>query len=190
MGGLTDDMTRLRDEIDVLHRTRDACISHVKQTVMDLKTQTAALRSDFRRTHTAMAQKAREDRLAIVSGLKSYVAGLATDVNAMRTSFRNAHSEMARTSREKRTAFISNLKQAVSNLRQETQDLRYKFTSDIAGARRAWFGASAAPETPEHKTKSKGHKAKDKESPTDKPNGKHDDKPNGKHKEKAHKQGE
>jgi len=65
-------------------------------------------------------------------------------VAAMQAGFRKSHAEMARRTRASRRAFISSLKPIVTAIRQRIADLRTEFAKDIAGAHRAWFGATPA----------------------------------------------
>jgi len=58
-------------------------------------------------------------------------------VAAMQAGFRDAHAEAARRVRAALADFVSGLKTTVAALRSE-------FAFDLAGARRAWFGASPA----------------------------------------------
>jgi len=82
MGPLTNDMTRLRDDIDALHNNRETFIT-------DLMHNVAAMQSGFRNDHAEMARKGQDDREAFVSNLRSNVV-------EMQSNFRNDHAEMAR----------------------------------------------------------------------------------------------
>jgi len=57
MGNLTDDMTRLRGEVDVLRGVRGALMNDLTRGARDLTTAVAAMRADFTSAHTAMAKK-------------------------------------------------------------------------------------------------------------------------------------
>ncbi len=67
---------------------------------------------------------------------ETFLKNLRYVVNGMQTGFRLAHADMARKTKAERSAFASRLKKKVSGMRKE-------FTSDIAGAHRAWFGKEA-----------------------------------------------
>ena len=121
MGLLTDDMTRLRGEVDALRSSREAFIE-------DMKTDVSHMQSDFRNDHAEMAGKLRDD-------LGTFVSELEANVSEMKAGFNNDHAEMARKLRDDLGTFVS-------ELRQETTGLRGEFAADIAGARRAWFGPS------------------------------------------------
>jgi len=70
MGNLTDDMTRLRGEVDALRGARGALMQELAATV-------SAMQSDFAAAHTAMAKKTRRERV-------SYVARINKQVGRMR----------------------------------------------------------------------------------------------------------
>jgi len=70
MGNLTDDMTRLRGEVDALRGARGALMQELAATV-------SAMQSDFAAAHTAMAKKTRRVRV-------SYVARINKQVGRMR----------------------------------------------------------------------------------------------------------
>ena len=70
MGNLTDDMTRLRGEVDALRSERGAQIRDRVATV-------STLLADFTADHTAMAKKSRKER-------ESYVANIKKQVGRMR----------------------------------------------------------------------------------------------------------
>jgi len=70
MGNLTDDMTRLRGEVDALRGARGALMQELAATV-------SAMQSDFAAAHTAMAKKTRRERV-------SYVARINKRVGRMR----------------------------------------------------------------------------------------------------------
>ena len=70
MGNLTDDMTRLRGEVDALRGARGALMQELAATV-------SAMQSGFAAAHTAMAKKTRRERV-------SYVARINKQVGRMR----------------------------------------------------------------------------------------------------------
>lgn len=122
MGRLTDDMTRLCNEIEALHSTRESFIHDLTHSVTEMQ-------DNFRNARTEMAEKTRAERLAFVSELKETMA-------EMQNNFRNAHDEMARELRAELASLRSDLEKTVSGMRQE-------FAEDIQGARQAWFGKNA-----------------------------------------------
>ncbi|MFH2218410.1 MAG: helix-hairpin-helix domain-containing protein [Pseudomonadota bacterium] len=152
MGRLTDDMTRLRGEVDALRNMRGAFIDDLKADVTDMQ-------SGFRNNHAEMARGLRGDLVTFVSGLENsvaemkagfnedhaemarnlkdalgtFVSGLKGDVSAMKAGFNEDHAEMARNLRDALGTFVSGLKDTVGGMRKEVAD-------DIAGARQAWSG--------------------------------------------------
>ena len=139
MGPLTNDMTRLRDDIDALHNNRETFIN-------DLKHNVAEMQSNFRNDRAEMARK-------LIGDLGTFVSGLKADVSGMKQGFRNDHAEMARKLRNDLGTFASDLNKTVSSLRQE-------FASDIAGAHQAWFGQAPRERTTREKAQPEEVKAK------------------------------
>lgn len=76
-------------------------------------------------------------RETLIKDLIHGARDLQKSVAEMQASFRQAHAEMARKTGAERTAFISGLKQTVLGLRTD-------FATELAGARKAWFGPSPA----------------------------------------------
>ena len=66
MGNLTDDMTRLRGEVDALRGTRGVMLQ-------ELTTAVATMRADFTSAHTAMARKTGKARASYVARVKKQV---------------------------------------------------------------------------------------------------------------------
>ncbi len=93
MGNMTDDMTRLRGEVDGLRAARAAMMHDLAQGAKNLAVEVSAMRADFAGSHAAMAKKARKGREAFVSGVRKRVTRM-----------------------------------------------RKEFSSDLAGAHRAWCG--------------------------------------------------
>jgi argininosuccinate lyase len=84
MGRLTDEMTRLRDEIVALRRARQGF-------VRDLSNHVAGLKTSFRRAHHEMGRKTRAERRAGVAHLKKTVSArrqaLAADLEGARRAW-------------------------------------------------------------------------------------------------------
>ena len=80
MGNMTNDMTRLRGEVDGLRAARVALMHDLAQGAKNLGVEVAAMRADFTGAHAAMAKKARKGREAFVSGTRKRV-------NRMRREF-------------------------------------------------------------------------------------------------------
>ncbi|WP_295438076.1 hypothetical protein [uncultured Thiodictyon sp.] len=84
MGRFTEDMGRLRDEIESERMARQTLIADTRQEVTDaahafisnLKSSVETLQTNFRETHADMAQAARADRNAFLAQLGGTVADL------------------------------------------------------------------------------------------------------------------
>ncbi len=77
MGKLTDDMTRLRGEVDALRSDRGALMQDLARGAKDLATEVSAMQASFAKAHTAMAKKTKRE-------LRSFVAGIEKKVGRMR----------------------------------------------------------------------------------------------------------
>ena len=154
MGPLTNDMTRLRDEIDALHNTREAFINDLKHDVTEMQ-------SGFRNAHAEMASETKNDLFAFTSNLKA-------NVSKMKQGFRNDHAEMARKLMNDLGTFVSNLNETVANLRQE-------FEADIQGAHRAWFGQAPREHTTKKETERKSREEEARRLEEEAPEGEHEE---------------
>jgi len=74
MGNLTDDMTRLCEEVGALRSARGALMQDLARGTNELAISVLAMRADFGAAHAAMAKEARENRAAFVSGNRRKVA--------------------------------------------------------------------------------------------------------------------
>jgi len=119
MGPLTNDMTRLRDDIDALHNNREIFIN-------DLKHDVAEMQSNFRNDRAEMARK-------LIGDLGAFVSGLKADVSDMQQGFRNDHAEMAR-------KLIGDLGTFVSGLKADVSDMQQGFRNDRAEMARKLIG--------------------------------------------------
>jgi len=149
MGRLTDDMTRLSDEIATLDRTRETCLEGIKDTVATLRAGASEMQADFRKEHAAMADRAKSDLSGFVSGLKETVGDLQTRFGHERTA-------MAKKTKADTTAAVLGVREAVNGLKGAVADMRQEFAADIAGGHRALSGAK--PTTMEPKEPKEKHK--------------------------------
>ena len=134
MGNLTDDMTRLRGEVDVLRGVRGALMNDLTRGARDLTTAVAAMRADFTSAHTAMAKKTGKER-------ETFVAAVIDEVNSLLGEFSRDRNDMARNGRHDRGIFLSEMRKQVTGLCKETAD-------DMMGARLAWRGESPGKSRP------------------------------------------
>jgi hypothetical protein len=126
MGNLTNDMTRLRGEVDALRGVRGALMNDLTRGARDLTTAVAAMRADFTSAHTAMAKQTRGAR-------KTFVVAVIDEVNSLLGEFSKDRNDMARKGRDDRGAFLAEMKRQVTGLCKDTAD-------DLMGARLVWRG--------------------------------------------------
>ena len=77
----------------------------------------------------------RRSRAELIKGLRRGAKDLGEEVLLMRSRFQQNHHNMARETRSERMYFVSGMDKTVTSLLQS-------FNSDLAGARRAWYGLS------------------------------------------------
>jgi hypothetical protein len=128
MGNLTDDMTRLRGEVDALRSDRGALIQNLARGAKELTFTVSAMQADFAADHTAMAKKTGQERAA-------FVAAVISEVNTLLSGFSRVRDEMARKGMHDRIIYLAELRRDVMGMCKETAD-------DLIGARFAWRGQS------------------------------------------------
>src|SRR5208337_4839125 len=102
MGNLTDDMTRLRGEVDAMRGARGALMQDLARGASDLTKVVAAMRADFASAHTAMAKKTRQGR-------EAFVAAMISEVNTLLSDFSRARDDMALDGIQERGIFLTEL---------------------------------------------------------------------------------
>jgi len=128
MGNLTNDMTRLRGDVDALRSDRMALMHELARGASNLTTDVANMRDDFTAAHKAMAKKTGKER-------KAFVAEVISDTNSLLgTCFRD-RINMAKKGRRDRGIFLTKMRNEVTGMCQETAD-------DLMGARLVWRGES------------------------------------------------
>jgi polyhydroxyalkanoate synthesis regulator phasin len=124
MGRFTEDMGRLRDEIDSDRLARHVQAANTRQVISDLKDQVAALQTDFREAHADMAEAGRADRNAFlahignaVADIKHQAVGLVDDFveerRAGAQAWRTGAAKLARTAEPVKPAHKAKPKTAV-----------------------------------------------------------------------------
>ena len=73
MGNLTDDMTRLRREVDALRSDRGALMQDLARGAKDLASTVSAMQADFAAAHATMARKTGRARASYVARIKKQV---------------------------------------------------------------------------------------------------------------------
>ncbi len=134
MGNLTDDMTRLRGEVDALRGARGALMQDLTRGARDLTTAVAAMRADFTSAHAAMAKQTRGER-------ETFVAAVIDEVSSLLGEFSRDRNDMARKGRDDRGVFLSEMRRQVTRMCKETAD-------EMMGARLAWRGRSPGKSRP------------------------------------------
>jgi len=126
MGNLTDDMTRLRGEVDALRSDRGALIQELARGASDLATTVSAMQTGFADARVAMAKKTRKER-------EAFVASVIREVHSLLGAFSRDRNDMARKDKTDRGDFLTEMKRQVTDLRKEMAD-------DLTGVRLAWSG--------------------------------------------------
>jgi predicted flap endonuclease-1-like 5' DNA nuclease len=144
MGGLTEGMTGLRNEIEALRNKREGFIAHLGQGVAELRSGVDELKEGFRKDRSEMAGIMKADLRGFLAEIGEYVTKLKDDVVDMQGGFRKEHAVTSRNTKAERKLFLSEVKHSVAVLKQEIADLLEGIADDLGGARRAWSGSSLA----------------------------------------------
>lgn len=86
----------------------------------------------------------RDSRANLMGRLAETREEMQAAVSRMVGGFGEARSEMARQTKAELGGFVARVKEAVTELRQTVAQLQDGFRDDLAGAHRAWHGASPA----------------------------------------------
>jgi hypothetical protein len=73
MGNLTDDMTRLRGEVDTLRSDRGVLMQELAHGAKTLASTVLAMQTDFAASHATMARKTWKARSSYVARIKKQV---------------------------------------------------------------------------------------------------------------------
>jgi len=82
MGNLTDDMTRLRGEVDAMRSDRGALMQELAHGAKDLASSVSAMQSGFAAAHATMAKKTGKARASYVSRIKRQVGRMRKETAA------------------------------------------------------------------------------------------------------------
>jgi hypothetical protein len=82
MGNLTDDMTRLRGDVDALRSDRGALMQELARGARDLAATVSAMQADFAASHNAMAKKSRKERVSYVTRIKKQVGRMRKETSS------------------------------------------------------------------------------------------------------------
>jgi hypothetical protein len=131
MGVMTNDMKRLRGEVEALRVARGTLLQDLALEAKQRRDAVVTMQAGFRKTYGNLARKAKNARVAFVTDLAA---------GAIRTiaGFHKSRTAVAKRAGAERLAFVLGQKQAVA-------DLRHAVAADLAGAHRFWCGPLAAP---------------------------------------------
>jgi predicted flap endonuclease-1-like 5' DNA nuclease len=141
--GMTSSVADLMDlfkshRAQMAGNTKDNLKTFLAETeayVSKLKNDVADMQVNFRSDHVDMADKLKEDLQMFASGIKSTIADLEKQ-------FRNERIDMTGNARAERQLFFLSVKQSLDALNLKTAHLLQDISDDLAGARRAWSGAT------------------------------------------------
>jgi len=111
MGSLTDDMTRLRDEIGASRQSRFGFLGQLQNDTVELQTFSSGLSVDVTRMLEGFLNHRSETAEKTEAGLRAFMNGLKRDVSDMQTGFRTDHAEMTRRMKGNLGDFVSALKE-------------------------------------------------------------------------------
>jgi len=77
---LTDDMTRLRNEILAMRKMRGSLMSELQHGAKELKRTVTKLCTHFGHARTTMAKRTKNERMAFLNDLKHSVGGQRRDM--------------------------------------------------------------------------------------------------------------
>jgi len=142
MGRFTEDMGRLRDEIESERIARQTLIADTRQEVTeaahafisDLKNSVETLQADFRAEHADMAESARSDRNAFLARLGGAVADIRVAAAERQASVRESLAESAAQARVERAQSAAQLRDEVAALQDGFQHARGVMAMDVRAA--------------------------------------------------------
>jgi len=134
MGKLTDDMTRLKGEIDALRGARGGLVQDLTRGAKDLAAEVSAMQAGFAAAHIAMAKKTSGER-------EAFMVAMTHEVNSLLDEYSRNRKIMSRKGRHDRETFLTEMRRQVTGLCNET-------ANDLMGARHAWRGESPGKSRP------------------------------------------
>ena len=123
MGNLAQEMTRIRDEIDLSHEARKAFINEIKESVSKTRNHAKKMVKKFRKNR---GERVRVEKEA----LASFVTGLRTNVGEIVKGFENDRAAMIQETRAGLLACVSDVKEFVSGLKADVDDMLEAFEDD------------------------------------------------------------
>jgi len=137
MGVLTDDMTRLNDEINVLKNARREFLNEQRAFVQRSREAAAFMLTLFNAARTEgtkeMRARMHADNTARAMNVREEIA-----TNETQRTAEARHSSFVR------AGFLDGIRGQVDAIRTGVIQLRTEFAADVAGAHFAWEGLAAA----------------------------------------------
>jgi len=142
MGRFTEDMGRLRDEIESERQSRQNLIADTRQEVTaaahafisDLKGSVESLQAGFREAHADMAESARADRNAFLARLGGAVADIRAEAADRQAAVRDALAEAAAEARSERKQALSQMRGDVAQMQDGFHRARVDMAMDVRAA--------------------------------------------------------
>jgi len=142
MGRFTEDMGRLRDEIQSDRIARQTLIADTRQEVNDaahafinnLKNSVESLQANFRDEHADMAEAARADRNAFLARLGGAVADIRVAAASRQAAVRDMLAETAATSRADREQAAAAIRDDVAQMTESFRQARGVMAMDVKAA--------------------------------------------------------
>jgi len=142
MGRLTEDMGRLRDEIESGRMARHHMIADTREEVTaaahafmtDLRGSVETLQTRFREAHAEMAETARADRNAFLARLGSAVADIRTEAADRQARVRDALAESATAARAERHEDLVRMRGDVAEMQDGFRQARGEMAMEVRAA--------------------------------------------------------
>jgi len=142
MGRFTEDMGRLRDEIEsdriarqnLIADTRDEVTAAAHAFMSDLRSSVDALQTSFREAHADMAEAARADRNAFLARLGGAVADIRAEAADRQAAVRDALAESAAEARTERATDLTRMRGDVARMQDGFRRARGEMALEVKAA--------------------------------------------------------
>lgn len=146
MGHFTEDMGRLRDEIESDRIARQTLIAETREEISasahafmtELKDRVETLQSQFRADFAGMAQSNRAERNAFVTHLSTDVANLRVEAAAQREASRQAFNDATAAARSERASQNAAMREDVAQLQDGFRRARGEMATEVRAAGQAF----------------------------------------------------
>jgi len=123
MGNLTQEITRIRDEIDSSHEARKAFIREMKASVSETRNHANKMVKKFSKNRTECSRVEKDTLTSFVSGVRANVGGLIE-------GFENDRAGMAQETKAAVLECVLDVKEFVSGLKADVDDMLEAFKED------------------------------------------------------------